>query len=298
MRPDLGFRFWRVHLTCAPWGEPLLSFVVSDQLPDVGAFGAVYEDFMQAMTTAAERGESVSGARIRAHLGHDPKELPTTSVEFATTDHVNLQLALEAVLRDAEVLGFSAGGPAGFMPPAGLSELLAGRGMAGRIELAPVQYVDVEVGDGRIVPCVSAGVFLTRLAEAPVVLVLSRSERPFGGTALRLEGVSPQGHAVSELVKELRAAMREHNVYRGRVISLHGGEDRSITVEFHGLPKIERDAVISPEGTLERLERHTIEVAKHAERLRTSGRHLKRGVLLHGRRARARHSPSTTCSAR
>jgi cell division protease FtsH len=255
---------------------------VSDQLPDVGAFGAVYEDFMQAMTAAAERGESVLGARIRAHLGHDPKELPRTSVEFATTDHVNLQLALEAVLRDPEVLGFSTSGPAGFMPPVGLSELLAGHGMAGRIELAPVQYVDVEVGDGRVVRCVLAGVFLTRLAEAPVVLVLSRSERPFGGAALRLEGVSPQEHAVSDLVKELRAAMREHNVYRGRVISLHGGEERSITVEFHALPKIERDAVIFPEGALQRLERHTVKVAQHAERLRTSGRHLKRGVLLHG----------------
>ena len=114
---------------------------------------------MQAMTTAAERGESVLGARIRAHLGHDPKELPTTSVEFATTDHVNLQLALEAVLRDSEVLGFSTSGPAGFMPPVGLSELLAGHGMAGRIELTPVQYVDVEVGDGRVVRCVLAGCF-------------------------------------------------------------------------------------------------------------------------------------------
>ena len=167
---------------------------------------------MQAMTSAAERGESVLGARIRAHLGQDPKELPTTSVEFATTDHVNLQLALQAVLRDPEVLGFSTSGPPGFMPPVGLSELLAGHGMAGRIELVPVRYVDVEVGDGRVVRCVPAAVFLTRLAEAPVALVLSRSERPFGGAALRLEGVAPQEHAVSELVKELRAAMREHNV--------------------------------------------------------------------------------------
>jgi hypothetical protein len=67
----------------------------------------------------------------------------------------------------------------GFMP-VGLSELLAGRAMTGRIELAPVQYADVEVGDGRVVRCVSAGVFLARHAGAPVVLVLSRSEQPFG----------------------------------------------------------------------------------------------------------------------
>jgi ATPase family associated with various cellular activities (AAA) len=263
--------------------EPSASGIVvcvSDQLPDIGTFGATYEDFIQAMTAAAERGESVLGARMRAHLGQDPKELPSTSVQFASTDHVNLQLALEAVLPDAEVLGYSAG-PTGFMP-VGLSELLAGRAMAGRIELGPVQYTDVEVGDGRVVRCVSAGVFLVRHAQAPVVLVLSRNETPFGGTSLRLEGLSAQERAVSGLVVELRAAMREHNVYRGRVISLHGGERESITVQFHQLPQVGRDAVVFPEGTLERLERHTIKISEHAGRLLAGGRHLKRGVLLHG----------------
>jgi cell division protease FtsH len=40
--------------------------------------------------------------------------------------------------------------------------------------------------------------------------------------------------------------------------------------------------VILPEGTLERLERHALGIAEHADRLRAAGRHLKRGILLHG----------------
>jgi ATP-dependent 26S proteasome regulatory subunit len=76
--------------------------------------------------------------------------------------------------------------------------------------------------------------------------------------------------------------MREHNVYRGKAISLHGGEDRSIRVKFHRLPTTARDAVVLPEGTIERLERHAIGVAEQADRLRAAGRQLKRGVLLHG----------------
>jgi ATP-dependent 26S proteasome regulatory subunit len=40
--------------------------------------------------------------------------------------------------------------------------------------------------------------------------------------------------------------------------------------------------VILPDGTLERLERHAIGIAEHAERMRAAGRHLKRGALLHG----------------
>jgi ATP-dependent 26S proteasome regulatory subunit len=53
-------------------------------------------------------------------------------------------------------------------------------------------------------------------------------------------------------------------------------------VRFHAVPAVERDGVILPEGTLERLERHTIGITESAERLRAAGRHLKRGVLLHG----------------
>ena len=37
-----------------------------------------------------------------------------------------------------------------------------------------------------------------------------------------------------------------------------------------------------PAGDAERLERHTIGISESAARLRAAGRHLKRGVLLHG----------------
>jgi ATP-dependent Zn protease len=99
---------------------------------------------------------------------------------------------------------------------------------------------------------------------------------------LRLEAISPLEGAVSELIRDLRAAMREKNVYRGHVVSLHGGDDQGVSVQFHQLPEVERAAVVLPPGTLERLERHTLGVAEHAERLLAAGRQLKRGVLLHG----------------
>lgn len=252
------------------------------ELPDVGAFGAAFSEFVEAMSAAARARESGLVARMREHLGANPKELPSTSAEFSPTDHPNLQLALDAVLPDGEVIGISAN--PGFMT-LGLSALLSGHAMVGSVEPGPVQYSDVEVGDGRVVRCVSTGVFLGSHDGVPVVLVLSSSERPFGREALRLEGISPAEGVVSRLLSELRAAMREHNVYRGQVISLHGGEggpDQSVRVQFHRLAQIARDAVVLPDGTIDRLERHAIGVATQAERLRAGGRQLKRGVLLHG----------------
>ncbi|MBV9002062.1 MAG: 26S protease regulatory subunit [Solirubrobacterales bacterium] len=255
---------------------------MAGELPDVGAFGAAFSEFVEAMSAAARARESGLVARMREHLGANPKELPSTGADFSPTDHPNLQLALDAVLLDGRVIGISAN--PGFMT-LGLGALLSGHAMVGPVEPGPVQYSDVEVGGGRVVRCVSSGVFLARHDGVPVVLVLSSSERPFGREALRLEGISTVEGVVSGLLSELRAAMREHNVYRGQVISLHGGEvgpGQSVRVQFHRLAQIAREAVVLPEGTIDRLERHAIGVATQAQRLRAGGRQLKRGVLLHG----------------
>jgi hypothetical protein len=52
-----------------------------------------------------ERPEPALAVRFRDHLGTDPAALPTTAAEFPTTDRPNLQLALDAVLPEAEVVG-------------------------------------------------------------------------------------------------------------------------------------------------------------------------------------------------
>ncbi len=253
---------------------------MTDGLPDPGTFGAAFEDFVRAMTEAAALPQSPLSERLREHLGAEPGGLPSTVAEFDTTDHPNLQLALDAVLPEAEILGFRLHHP-GFAPLS-LADVIAGRGMTGPIRPGPVQEMAIEVGDGRVVACVATGLYLARRDGVPVALVLSRSERHFGGVQLKVEGASPEREAIPALFADLRAAMREHNVYRGQVISLHQREDQGVSVQFHHPPAVPREAVILPDGTLERLERQALGVAGQADRLRAHGRHLKRGVLLHG----------------
>ena len=129
------------------------------ELPDPGAFGAAFVEFMHAMSFSAEHKESEVTVRLREHLGADPKELPTTGAEFPLTEHANLQLAIDAVLSDTEIVGFTAR-HAGF-GSVGLAELVAGQGMTGPISVGPVQYTDVEVGDGRVIQCIASAMFLT-----------------------------------------------------------------------------------------------------------------------------------------
>jgi ATPase family associated with various cellular activities (AAA) len=253
------------------------------ELPDLGAFGAAFEEFVRAMSLAAEHKESDVTVRLREHLGAEPKELPTTGAEFPLTEHPNLQLAIEAVLSDAEIVGFAAR-HLGF-GSVGLAEIVAGQGMTGPISFGPVQYTDVEVGDGRVIQCIASAMLLTAYQGEAVALVLSRGgDNPMAPSSLKLEGISPEHGVVSELLREVRAAMREHNVFRGRIISLHqrGRHQETVSVQFHSMPTVQRDGVILPDGTLERLERHTLEMTRVAGRLRSAGQHLKRGVLLHG----------------
>src|SRR5438067_5509225 len=53
-------------------------------------------------------------------------------------------------------------------------------------------------------------------------------------------------------------------------------------VHFHRFPRIERDDIILPEGLLQRVERQTPGFARQSAKLLEMGRHLKRGLLLHG----------------
>ena len=251
------------------------------ELPDPAAFGAAFQRFLEAMSQVARTAEAPLADRLEAHLGADPAALPSTLFELAPTEHANLQLGLDATLPEAEVIGFSS--PYLSHTPTGLAEVLADRRGAGRhFQVGPVRYTEVEVGDGRVVQCVGAGLFLDHRDGVPVVLAVTRGQTAFGGALLRVEGMAPERGAVPALLAELRAAMREHNVFRGRVISLDVDDHQTASVSFHPVPALTRDALILPDGTLERLERQAIGVSAQAERLRAGGRHLKRGVLLHG----------------
>jgi SpoVK/Ycf46/Vps4 family AAA+-type ATPase len=75
--------------------------------------------------------------------------------------------------------------------------------------------------------------------------------------------------------------MRERNVYRGHVISV-AWNPYGPKVNFHALPAIAREDIVLADGVLERVERHTIGFAAHRDRLLAAGRHLRRGLLLHG----------------
>jgi ATPase family associated with various cellular activities (AAA) len=220
--------------------------------------------------------------RLREHLGRDPIELPIVTRALEAGDRPNFQVAIDAWTqgRDVEVVGL----PVMQGYRAGLAELVRGPKWMSELEFGAVAHVTVALGERESMLCVDSGVWLVRDEAGPLVLML-KSEDHGMGERLGLEVMVAERERGERAVAELWTLMRERNVYRGRVLELrgrhfHGDEDAPLTVR--SLPTISRDRIVLPAGVLERIERHAFGIAEHAERLRASGRHLRRGLLLYG----------------
>lgn len=244
-------------------------------------------DLMDWARTNAPAEEPPLRRRIVEHLGQDPAELPVLSRAVSSWERVNLQVALDAYLAEAgrehEFVGMSS--QRGWHM--GLAELAAKaqgpRGMViGGPGAGPQEHEAVQVGERTII-CVSAGLFLVRRGEQRLVIAVRGSDQSRGPERdLQLEVLAPTREPAEALIEDISALMRSHNVYRGRVLEVGSSPFGGISLEVRNLPAVKREAIVLPEGLLERIERQTLGFAAQAPRLRAAGRHIKRGLLLYG----------------
>lgn len=223
-------------------------------------------------------------AMLREHLGEDPANFPVTVDTIAPYDLPNLQLALDAYLeRDGaehRVVGF--GGQISYVEMS-LSGLVHDVGFG--IAVGPVRRTLVQLDRGRSITCITAGLFLISEGGRRCAVLLMKGRRGMDEPGLRLEVISDEPPHAERLIADLRALMSEHNVYRGKVLALKGGGDpmdAGVRVEFPAPEPVARDEIVLPEGVLEVVELHTVEFAGLVDTMREAGRHLRRGLLLHG----------------
>ena len=221
---------------------------------------------------------------LRAHLGVDPREIAVVSEEVPAYRFVDLDVALaEVQARDeqAQLLGIGGGEQRNHHS---LGELLE---MAGRFQQFPVgavDYASVATGPVSKREAVSFGLRLFSYAGSPVA-VLQRAAAPrYGNAVARMEILSAAPGGAAALIAEVHELMVRRSVLRGQVLSL-GGSDFEPGVggiTFHQRPTLTPEDIVLPAGLLDRLYRHVAGVARHRDRLRAAGQHLKRGLLLYG----------------
>ena len=219
--------------------------------------------------------------RLKAHLGAGWEELPGVVERFASSERVNIQIALDDLEGRSpqwELIGLQSdvGNFGGFS----ITALVRNR-FGGHIGAQPVEYVNLPTDVDRTLRCFSAGIVLTTYEEAALCAVLFTVDRGMEQHVV-LEIVASREDAAEAFIVELRSIMRAKNVFRGKVLSFSFGRHGEFGLAFARVPELERHDVILPEDALLAVEAHTIRMSELADGLRQAGQHLRRGLLLYG----------------
>jgi cell division protease FtsH len=264
--------------------------MMADDPPiSIESFGASFKSFLEQMSSSAPADEPVFLRHLRNHFDADPVQYPILTEEFEVADHPNLQTAIEELISGSdcsvELIGVIGDQTYAYMGVT-LSQLLVpargGLMVGSGVTEGPVQYVNVSLEEGRALACVQSGLYLIRQSDQRFAILLRGPSEMGFQRKVRVEVMASDRARAENFLSKLRLSMRQHNVYRGRVLSLSADQFQGLQVTFHRLPDIRREQIILPEGLLDRIERQTVQFAKFTDKLLAAGRHLKRGILLHG----------------
>jgi hypothetical protein len=221
-------------------------------------------------------------ARLRRHFGTDPAKLPVVGQEFKKYELANLHLTLQELLAGSdpppELTGIVLPHQYSGVSLAKLSHPETAKGY----EEGPVQYADVQLADDQKIACVKQGLYTFRDKGRPLALLVAESEY-FHSDSIPVEVMAADREVAEQFARKLAKGVRHGAAFRGKVLSVEANCHGSVTVQFHKLPPITREALILPEELLRRIERQAMGMSKHAEKLKAAGRHLKRGILMHGK---------------
>ena len=203
-------------------------------------------------------------------------------------DHANLHSGVSGILdADCSVATFGVINPHSGQGAATLS-MRAGcsrkAGLGGGPAEGPVEYANIRWTTIRVVAWViQSGLFLVKRGGEPLAVLDVRPGQEFHPMAqVSIQVMAPRRDIAEKFLAGLRTAMRKRNVYRGHVLSLAETRMGNMEIKFHRLPNVPRENIILPKGLLERIERQTVRFSELSEKPAAAGRHLKRGILLHG----------------
>ena len=255
----------------------------ADSTPGDAEFAELFRRFLTGVVnraSAAPAARTPLGDRISEHLGVDARTLAVVEESFAANRIADLDAGFTALgATTAELIGVSGGQQKRFMT---LVDLIVNDAVA--FTEAPVDYVSADVGPGEQRNVVSFGLRLLTVGGNPVVVLQRAADPQQGRSQATVEVLAADQATSSRLIEDLRAAMNQHSVLRGQVISFSEStfDYGSGTISFLRRPEVSADSIVLPDGALDRVRAHVIGIREHAPFILEGGGHLKRGVLLYG----------------
>lgn len=219
--------------------------------------------------------------RLRNHFGTDPAKLPVIEERVPLYNLANLHLTVEELLTGVEALAL-----AGFVAQheymgVSLAKFSNAR-TAADFQEGPVEYTDAQLADYQRLACVKRGLYTFRDAGVPFALLVYEGERMLNA-GVTVQVMAPERAAAERFARKLARGVAHGAAFRGKVLSVEADCRGQATVVYHKLPDVRRENLILPEDLLRRIERQAMGLTKHASALKAAGRHLKRGILMHGK---------------
>jgi hypothetical protein len=261
---------------------------LSPERPELADVGRLARRLIRRTVAVARAEEGSVTQLLVQHLGAQAPTLPVATGSWPVYERVNVQTAVDTWVTDAgrshELIGLTQYRHSDF----GLADLLQVQGGWGHsVGIGSVETQALPAGpDGQSRQCVQCAIYLVDDAEGPAAVLL-RGPEEHGRDGVDVEVVCAKADRAQLLVDEFRRLALLHNVFRGHVVAFGGeifgpfGRGGGL-LSFVPRPDVPRDQVILPPDVLDGIERQVVSVARHGARLRASGQHLRRGVLLYG----------------
>jgi hypothetical protein len=232
-------------------------------------------------------GDSRLRKTLLKHFGVPAGEVATAGRQFPITARVDIQSALEDLLRSrpgTTLLGILSPNP--HEPPT-LAQTLGGVHFP--IDVGPLQHDEIDVGDAVPVRCLKNGLWMSREKDLPFAIIMVPGGRFGLNRGVQVEIAVPTGEPGAkfsqELFRDLELLVSKGQTYRGRIISLEGHIDPmggGSTVKVHRLAKVNREDVILPQKTLATLDRNVAGFMKVREQLKLLQFQSRKGLLFYG----------------
>lgn len=254
---------------------------------DVREFARAFSVFMTRMSEAASADRtSMLKDLLDQHLGTDCEGLPIVREGFAPYDHVNVQVALDSYLSIAERAHRLIGLTGQSRHHGSLSDIIQmATQHVGFVRIGSVDLVELALSPDESKACVNFGIYLIEASQTRLAVLVRGADPRRGNEELSIEVLTPEAEDARTFLREIRHLIVERNVFRRQIITFgvsRMGYAGAGPIVFLRRPVVARDEVVLSADAMEKIERQIQAIARHAERLRASGQHVKRGLLLHG----------------
>ena len=158
-----------------------------------------------------------------------------------------------------------------------------------RVDVAPLQNDEVDVGDEMPVRCLKNGLWLSHVEGLPFAVLLSTTMQLWQAGGVHVEVAVPAGGRGAEcsqdIFRDIERRAAAGRTYRGRVISLeshHDGSGRGGEAKVHRLRTVKREDVILPAQTLTLLDRNVGRFVAARDHIKGLHFSAKKGLLFYG----------------